>query len=321
MTDFSDFVVLLARQRSGTNPLRSVLKTHPDIFCMPEIFNNRVTDEFEAEVNYATFVGKRFGGDTGRLLMLEDHETLFLDFLEYLRCFTDRRFIILDVKNNASHHVVKFWRFATEEPFLFTLMKKHGIRVLHLRRQNYLRYYLSETKANLTRSWEVFDEAVVGERRWYIRKYKGRDRDHESRIAVDIPDMLKVLALCRSDSAVVEDSFKGYGMYASLDYAEMFSRIGGPVADTTLSMLSDWLGVDDGFEERRPEYRKQSYLPLEETIENYPEVVAALRGTDFEDCLLDEPLYRASGQRKGQGVREVPRGPTPVTNRTRRASA
>ena len=33
-----EFTVLLARQRSGTNALRSVLSTHPDICCFDEVF-------------------------------------------------------------------------------------------------------------------------------------------------------------------------------------------------------------------------------------------------------------------------------------------
>ena len=31
-------VILLARQRSGTNALRDVLDSHQEVFCLPEVF-------------------------------------------------------------------------------------------------------------------------------------------------------------------------------------------------------------------------------------------------------------------------------------------
>jgi hypothetical protein len=36
--DYSNFIILLARQRSGTNALRSILESHPAISCLPEVF-------------------------------------------------------------------------------------------------------------------------------------------------------------------------------------------------------------------------------------------------------------------------------------------
>lgn len=296
--DYSNFILLLARQRSGTNPLRSVLDTHGEIFCVPEVFHDRPTPDWDLEVdtNYVNFLERRMGDDVRGLLALPDHGALFLDFLEYVRCFSDRRYVLIDVKYNSTHHVAKYWRFVTEEPFLFSLVRDNGIRVLNLTRRNYLRYYLSETKAHLTRRWEAFDERVVGDRPWYVKKYAGRAAPEDPRIRIDIDDMLKVLELCRSESEVVARSFAGYDRYLELDYEDMFREMGAPIAFDALDRITGWLGLDPAVTERRPQYKKQSALALEDTIENFDEVADALRGTPMEYCLADEPVYRKQAE-------------------------
>ncbi len=70
------------------------------------------------------------------ILSLDDREGLFFDFLEYLRCFTDKRFIVVDVKYNSSHHLDGAWWFITEEPVLFGLIKRYGLWVLNLTRRS-----------------------------------------------------------------------------------------------------------------------------------------------------------------------------------------
>lgn len=292
-TGASELVVLLARQRSGTNPLRSVLDTHPDVVCLPEVFTDHPSPDYELEVatNYASFLTERAGNDPRSLLVAADHRAYFEDFLEYLRCFSDTRVLLIDVKYNSAHHVGQYWRFLSEEPFLFTLIKEHGIRVLNLTRRNYLRYWLSEVKAHLTQRWEMFDERVVGDRRWFQNKYAGRAAISDLAVHLDVAETLRTLELCRSENALVTASFAGYERYLELDYADLFAEIGGPVSDDALGRICDWLGLSPEFSERRPEYKKQSALPLADTIENFAELAGALRDTPFAYCLADEQLY------------------------------
>jgi hypothetical protein len=96
---------MLARQRSGTNALRSVLNSHPDVFCLTEVFSfmdrnskhrlTRKTNFFNFLVNYA-------GGDVSRILP-DQHEKIFLAYLAFLRSFSKKRFILIDVKFNTTH--------------------------------------------------------------------------------------------------------------------------------------------------------------------------------------------------------------------------
>src|SRR4051794_4639493 len=94
------FVILLARQRSGTNPLRSVLESPPDLFCAPEVFHPEPSPDadYEVETNYFEFLERHTKGDIKPVLTsMERQEELFLDWLRYLRCFSEKRFIVLDV--------------------------------------------------------------------------------------------------------------------------------------------------------------------------------------------------------------------------------
>lgn len=295
----SDYTILLARQRSGTNPLRSVLRTHPEIACTEEVFNNRpnAEDWLEWDTNYFRFVDQRIGGSVLELLAQDDLAGTFLDYLEYLRCFFEKRHLILDVKYNSTHHLDGPWHFIMGEPALFQFIRKNGLRVLNLTRRNFLRYYVSEMKAQRSGTWDVFDAEIVGDRKWYIERYVGTRRDSDyldSKIELDIEDMLGRLALCRAESEYVDRAFADYDRYLTFDYEELFPHSGSPPDAAVLQGIAQWLEVDDDFKETRPEYKKQSALGLADTIENYAEVEAALSGTEFEYCLADEQMYRVA---------------------------
>jgi hypothetical protein len=281
--------------------LRSVLETHPEIFCVPEVFNDRMDTDYlidggpcyfgAVELSYFNFLEKYTAGNIEKMLLAEDHENIFLNFLEYLRCFTNKQVLVLDVKYMSTHHITKNWQFITEEPFFFSLLKEHNVRVWNLTRKNFLRYWLSELKAQQSRVWQEFDESVVGAKPWYIERKNSKMPRQESRITIDIDELLEMLRLCRSENKVIEDSFSEYEHYLTFDYDDLFAHIGAPLSPLVLEQFAQWMTIDNSFAATRPQYKKLSHLTLEETIENYEAVVQALRGTEFEYCLEDEGLY------------------------------
>jgi hypothetical protein len=290
--DYSSFVFMLARQRSGTNPLRDVLATHPQIFCTPEVFHELPSPEAELEVetNFFNFLEQHPRGHEKRPLSFGAQEEIFLDFLSYLRCFSDKRFVFVDVKYNSTHHLDEPWREITAQPTMFRFITDHRIRVLNLTRRNYLRYYLSLLKANLTGQWTEMDRRAVME--------------SDPRLAVDVEKMLFILELCRSESERVELTFKDYApFYLTFDYQDLVTEIGAPISSEILGTIATWLGISTNFSQTTPKYRKQSALPLRETIQNYRAVEQALRGTDFEYCLEDEPMYRRRTPRASKAAR------------------
>ena len=146
--DYGDFIVLLSRQRSGTTPLRSVLESHPDIFTFKEVFNLSGRDSDQPllrESNFFTFL-ERYAKDDVRRTMPDHHERLFLDYLEYLRCLSQKRYTLIDVKYNTTHFLARPWQ-ERGAPYLLELIVKHGLYVLNVTRRNYLRSILSSEKA------------------------------------------------------------------------------------------------------------------------------------------------------------------------------
>jgi LPS sulfotransferase NodH len=278
----SDVVVMLARQRSGTNPLRDVLDSHADIFCTPEVFHDRPSPDahLEVEMNFFSFVEQHPQGRLGRAHGWSQQHAIFRDFLDFLRSFTEKRFVVVDVKYNATHHLNAVWKFISAEPTMFPFIRNDRLYVLNLTRRNYLRYYLSQFKANRSQTWTALSRA----------------RHKDDKIELDVEDMLRSLELCRAENRIVDESFAAYKRYLNVDYAELFPTMGAPVSDEALARITEWLRLDNTFHSE-PTYRKQAVLGLSETIENFDEVERALAGTPFEYCLEDEPMYRDGATR------------------------
>ncbi len=276
--DYSNIIILLARQRSGTNALRSVLETHPDIYCHNEVFSVADRDSLEEpelrHINYFNFIRDDAGRDWNRLNP-ENHEKLFLNFLDYLRCFSMKRFMLIDVKYNNAHFLTESYRWNLA-PYLFYLTKQFGLRVFNLRRGNYLRFVVSTVKAEQSGVW-VLDRS---------------EKDYRDRkVHVDIGYLMRQLSYCDAESTMIDNYYSVYENYLALDYDAVFPEPSGAVATDCRKTIANHLGIQPDFQ-RQPTYKKQSYLPLEETIENFSEVVAALQGTKFEYCLADEQMYR-----------------------------
>ena len=285
----SDFIVMLARQRSGTNPLRAVVDTHRHLFCTPEVFHDTPSPkaELEVETNFFGFLERHPLGTVRRAMSMDHQGTLFIDFLEYLRCFTSKRYVLVDVKYNSAHHLDGPWRELSAQPDLFRFVKRTGVRVLNLTRRNALRSHISLLKANLTDTWtvETHDDTPIADRP----------------IWVDPVEMLHVLRTSRAEDELIERSFEDYALYFAFDYAELFPSLGAPPSAAVLESIARWLGVGPDFGHVEPRYRKQSALPLEDTILNYDEIVQTLEGTGFEDLLQDEPMYRRAGNQRAAG--------------------
>lgn len=279
MTDFSHFTILLSRQRSGTNALRSVLESHPEIFCFNEVFNfgdKDSDDPFLRHTNFFNFLKEYARGDLDRIFP-DRHERLFLDFMEYLRCFASKPHIVIDVKYNTTHFFTKTWTDNMTAPYLLTLLRKLGLRVLNLRRRNYLRYSISNVKALQSRVYSLSSE---------------QSDYHDGRVCLKLEGLLNELQKCRDEDRLLDAWFSDYPLFRPHEYVDVFRGSTSDVSVEFLATVAGWLGVTEDFR-AQTDYRKQSYLPLTETIENYDEVANLLTGTEYEYCLEDEPMYRA----------------------------
>jgi hypothetical protein len=283
--ELSNVTVLLARQRSGTNALRDVLDSHPQLFCLPEVFQAQPSPKarHEVEANYFNFLDERRGEIKKVLTSEEAQEALFLEWLEYLGTFSEKPQMVVDIKYNSAHNVDAPWRDLAAEPTLFAYVRRHGIRVLNLRRRNYLRYYLSWLKTESTRKYHLHASGP-----------NGAVEVEDEGIELDLDEMFFRLELCRNEDQLIHRMLGGYANYMAIEYEELFPRIGEPPADAVLERVAEWMGIGPDFTKSQPRYRKQSVLPLEQAITNFGAVAEALRGTEFEYVLEDEPTYRAA---------------------------
>ena len=117
--DLSNVTVLLARQRSGTNALRDVLDSHPQVFCLPEVFQSQPSPKarHEVEANYFNFLDERRGQIKSVLTSEEAQEALFLEYLAYLDAFSEKPRMVVDIKYNSAHNVDAPWRDLAAELF------------------------------------------------------------------------------------------------------------------------------------------------------------------------------------------------------------
>jgi predicted O-methyltransferase YrrM len=294
---YDDFVVLLARQRSGTNPLRSVLETHPDVFCFNEVFNlvdKDSPDDLLRESNFFTFLERYADGDVRRTFP-DNHERLFVDYLEYLRCLAPARFKVIDLKYNATRILSGNWAAAVGTPYVLDLVKAHELRVLHLTRRNYLRYVLSTEKAWRTDRYSLND---------------GKGEYVDLTVKLDPEYVLEELEACRREDEVVGDALASHAGVLTRDYTEIFTAY-GTASRGFLEDFALWLGVENAFQDEAT-FAKQSALPLAETLENFDEIARMLRGTDFEDVLDDEPAYRSMSPTSHRRPRPVSDWPAVV---------
>lgn len=281
--EMSDVVILLARQRSGTNALRDVLDSHRDVFCLPEVFQAEPSPKarFEVEANYFNFLDARKELVKQVLTSEDAQEQLFLDYLGFLGTFSEKRYVVVDIKYNSAHNVDGPWRDIGGAPTLFQLIRRNEMRVLNLTRVNYLRYYLSWIKTERTRKYHL-----------HASGSDAAAKVEDEGLAIDLEDLLFRLELCRSEDRLVKRVLGGYPGYMAIEYEELFPQIGAPPSGEVLGQVAGWLGIEADFPKSQPRYRKQSVLPLSEAITNYDEVAAALRGTEFEYVLDDEAPYR-----------------------------
>ena len=187
---------------------------------------------------------------------------------------TSKSRIVLDVKYNSTHHVTDAWR-EMAEPTLFTLLQSQGIGVLHLTRRNLLRCLVSMLKAFESRRFHSTDGQPPADRRFSLAPQWA----------------LKKMTAWAVEDDLVATAFDGYAFYKRIDYADLFPDARGTLDEKALADLAAWFEVPNAFS-NQPTFTKLSSLPLDQTIENFEDVSAVLRGTPFEACLDDEPAYR-----------------------------
>ncbi len=153
------FVILLAHPRTGSNLLRNILNSHPDVTMYNELFNlhqfgqeiiRNPVKRFEQLYEQYTISNQKVVG----FKLLYDqcsNEDFIFHSKEYNPHpeFLKRTTKVLDLMNIIGHHLVEnrsqiFWNH---------IISDTSISIIHLQRRNYLRTYISLIKALRTDQW------------------------------------------------------------------------------------------------------------------------------------------------------------------------
>ena len=203
---------------------------------LDEVFNladRNSADALIRETNFFNFLARHAGKGDPEVLMPNNHDQLFVDFLEYLRGFSPKPLLFVDVKYNTTHFFTKPWaeRLA---PYLFELLVQHNVKVLNIKRKHYLRYVLSSEKA------------------WHSGRYTVYEGEHDysdSRRVIDVPFLLAELSHCAEEDAIIDRQFAAYEDFRAYDYSTLFpgDRV---IEESFLEDIAEWFGIENALPAR-----------------------------------------------------------------------
>jgi LPS sulfotransferase NodH len=239
--------VILARSRTGSNLLRSLLNSHPQIVVFSEVFRNPDAIDWG-------FPGYRQSPRDARLMRQDPV------------AFLENRIFAGQPRNVAAVGFKLFYYHAREPqlaPLWPYLAQADDIKIIHLKRRNILRTHLSRERAIRTDEWARLDDAPRP----------------ETPIHLDYERCLADFEQTRRWEEEMDAFFAGREML-QLTYEAL-------VADMTGEMdrVQAFLGVPR--RDLTPLTKKQAQKPLSAAIANYDELKARFAGTPwaafFED--------------------------------------
>lgn len=259
------YVLLIARQRTGTGALNSALEKHPNIKYLNELFNQ---DNTRFDTSFHRFYEKEVKG-LGKKTWPNIRSRIFDRYIKVMHDRYQRKTLIADVKYNNLHHLDGNWRGLIEMPMLLQETMQKGLPILHLTRRNRLRTFLSGLIADLNRVWHTADR---------------REIRHASAV-VDTGALCNYLDVTDKEDQLMAGWIGHYDRKLEFDYADLFVPSGGMNEDIVRAIL-DMMGQPyvPGLQ---PSIVKQAPISLTDSIANLEDVQRALAGTPHEWMLRD----------------------------------
>ena len=240
--------IILGWARTGSNFLRGLLNSNHQIIAFNEIF--REYDSIDWGI-------PGFNSNSTQLLsLIQDDPIKFIEtkvFKEY-----PKQISAVGFKLFYYHARNEAW-----EPIWPYLQKNQDVSIIHLKRRNILKTYLSEMRARQTGQWV---------------NTTGSDTD-QTAIALDYHDCLEKFTTVRAEEkkhdVFFENSCKLEVLYEDLisDYAGESDRI------------QKFLGVDGRV--LTPSTYKQTTRPLSKSISKYFELKEKFSGTEWAEFFQD----------------------------------
>jgi len=246
--DYTRFVIL-GRGRSGSNFLTSLLKSHNQVICFGEIFNNSRQDIIR-------WRGQRYTTSSDLLLRESDP----------IRFISTRVFSNLPKKIKAVGFKI-FYYHAQEEkwkciwPYLKNMT---DLRIIHLKRRNLLRYYLSQKIALMTNQWTIFSD---------------ENAYRDISVELSYKDCLKAFEQTHQYQKQYQDFFVDHPII-DVFYEDLSSN-----TEREIRRIESFLGVTH--QNLQSATKKQARQPLSEMISNYTELKSQFYDTSWLEFFDD----------------------------------
>lgn len=257
---------LIARQRSGTGALGSVLDRHPALKYVGEILhpNDRANP-----VNFFRFLEAQSLA-SAFALMPDARKDIVQTFFDATQALHPDRQVIYDLKYNSLHHWNGGWQGILQEPWLIRHAKAGSLPILHLTRSNLVETFVSGRLAELNQVWHARDRQEV----------------KVSSLAVNPVQLRRYLDSTTREIEQVRRWLGRYERCLEIEYAETFDAT-GRMQDEVAARLAAFLGID-ALPELNPAFVKQAPAKLSAAIENFEEVRTALSGTPYARMVAED---------------------------------
>ena len=259
------FALLIARQRSGTGALGSILDKHPQLAYLGEIFH---PDNIGEPTNYFTFLKNLVASDPDRAMPWHS-QTNFDEYVDAIQPLFLKQKLILDIKYSSLHNINLGWQEPLEPSHIIKYAISLGVPIIHLTRRNLVKVFVSGLLADINKVWHTTDTKSL----------------KVQSVKVDPEEVLYFIKKSEEEYTFFNSWLSNSPRLVSLEYEDMLDANGSLNLNLAKKFVEQF-DIED-FVDLSPHYVKQAPSDLSKSIENYEEVKQALSGTEYH-WMLEE---------------------------------
>lgn len=253
-----DFILLLARQRSGTSALGSIMNKHPELFYPGEPFHIGHSNK---ETSFFHFKDQMIRQDPSYFLPDRDPDLLSGFIGQINRRYKSTPF--LDIKYNQTHFLNGVSYLPTQQPWVVRHALSSKFPIIHLTRKNQLKVFVSELRAKLTGIWHAKTDVKV----------------ENDAVEVDTKRLLQHIRTSDDVMKMFDGWMQNRASTFTIDYDDLFGA-NGNLSDNAVSGIQRITGLQN-LEALRPEFVKTANNDLSKAIANFDEVSTVLAKTPY----------------------------------------
>lgn len=246
--DLGRIVFFMGGVRSGTTVFRRMLASHPRVRDRGEIFNSNNPQGF------FKFFREQIAQNPD-MVFPEHHGKLFMAYVSSLVPKDKDGIALLDIKYEHLNLIHDAWQLPFTNPPMLRLIKRSGLKVVHLRRQHF---------------YSVLSNLVAVQTGRYHKPADDSAKLPEKRpVSVERALVLSSMKKRKRAADTVDSAFDEH-QRLSIDYEGVFDDA-GDFQPAVCERLASFLGVDNQFE-RQPALKKVIDEPLSSVITNFDEI-------------------------------------------------